>query len=158
MEWWAGTGLNRRHQDFQSCALPTELPAHQTGQDSKGARGCLFDGGDVAESAGLLEDERDDDDLTGLERARELGEHDSSAARLEPDEHLARNLEPREPRAGWPDELGAPGHRGLGPGEGVAELARVVEVGVQHGVVHVPHTPAVRRLDTATADNHHPPV
>src|SRR6266850_183590 len=28
-EWWAGTGLNRRHQDFQSCALPTELPAHQ---------------------------------------------------------------------------------------------------------------------------------
>src|SRR6266851_6409534 len=26
--WWAGTGLNRRHQDFQSCALPTELPAH----------------------------------------------------------------------------------------------------------------------------------
>src|SRR5262245_749073 len=26
-EWWAGTGLNRRHQDFQSCALPTELPA-----------------------------------------------------------------------------------------------------------------------------------
>src|SRR4029453_12395741 len=28
MKWWAGTGLNRRHQDFQSCALPTELPAH----------------------------------------------------------------------------------------------------------------------------------
>src|SRR5262249_22210943 len=27
-QWWAGTGLNRRHQDFQSCALPTELPAH----------------------------------------------------------------------------------------------------------------------------------
>ena len=26
-KWWAGTGLNRRHQDFQSCALPTELPA-----------------------------------------------------------------------------------------------------------------------------------
>src|SRR5262244_3367503 len=26
--WWAGTGLNPRHQDFQSCALPTELPAH----------------------------------------------------------------------------------------------------------------------------------
>ena len=23
---WAGTGSNRRHQDFQSCALPTELP------------------------------------------------------------------------------------------------------------------------------------
>ena len=28
-KWWAGTGLNRRHQDFQSCALPTELPARQ---------------------------------------------------------------------------------------------------------------------------------
>ena len=24
---WAGAELNRRHQDFQSCALPTELPA-----------------------------------------------------------------------------------------------------------------------------------
>ena len=24
--WWPGTELNRRHHDFQSCALPTELP------------------------------------------------------------------------------------------------------------------------------------
>ena len=24
---WLGAGLNRRHQDFQSCALPTELPS-----------------------------------------------------------------------------------------------------------------------------------
>jgi hypothetical protein len=23
---WTGPGSNRRHQDFQSCALPTELP------------------------------------------------------------------------------------------------------------------------------------
>ncbi len=23
---WPGPGSNRRHQDFQSCALPTELP------------------------------------------------------------------------------------------------------------------------------------
>ncbi len=23
---WTGPGLNRRHQNFQSCALPTELP------------------------------------------------------------------------------------------------------------------------------------
>jgi hypothetical protein len=36
--WWAGTGLNRRHQDFQSCALPTELPAHQTREDNRRAR------------------------------------------------------------------------------------------------------------------------
>ena len=26
---WAGTELNRRHMDFQSIALPTELPALQ---------------------------------------------------------------------------------------------------------------------------------
>ena len=26
---WAGTELNRRHKDFQSFALPTELPALQ---------------------------------------------------------------------------------------------------------------------------------
>ena len=25
---WAGAELNRRHEDFQSSALPTELPAH----------------------------------------------------------------------------------------------------------------------------------
>ena len=25
-EWWPGTELNRRHKDFQSSALPTELP------------------------------------------------------------------------------------------------------------------------------------
>jgi hypothetical protein len=24
--WWPGTELNRRHRDFQSRALPTELP------------------------------------------------------------------------------------------------------------------------------------
>ena len=24
--WWPGTELNRRHRDFQSPALPTELP------------------------------------------------------------------------------------------------------------------------------------
>ncbi len=26
---WAGADLNRRHRDFQSLALPTELPARQ---------------------------------------------------------------------------------------------------------------------------------
>ncbi len=25
--WWLGTGSNRRHADFQSAALPTELPS-----------------------------------------------------------------------------------------------------------------------------------
>ena len=28
MEDWAGRELNPRHRDFQSLALPTELPAH----------------------------------------------------------------------------------------------------------------------------------
>src|SRR2546429_7137923 len=97
LEWWAGTGLNRRHQDFQSCALPTELPAHQTRQDNKGARGCLFDGRDDADRPALLEDERDDDDLARLERARERREHDAPAVRLESDEPAARHLEPLEP-------------------------------------------------------------
>ena len=38
---WAGADLNRRHTDFQSVALPTELPAlihftlHPNGQDGK---------------------------------------------------------------------------------------------------------------------------
>ena len=26
---WPGTGLNRRHEDFQSSALPTELPGRR---------------------------------------------------------------------------------------------------------------------------------
>src|SRR5256885_8479374 len=91
--WWAGTGLNRRHQDFQSCALPTELPAHQTRQDNKGAPGCLFHERGDAEGPDLLEDERDDDGLTRLERALELGEHDVRAVPLEPHERLARHVE-----------------------------------------------------------------
>ncbi len=28
VSWWLGTELNRRHTDFQSAALPTELPSH----------------------------------------------------------------------------------------------------------------------------------
>jgi hypothetical protein len=32
--WWAGAELNCRHQDFQSCALPTELPA-RPGHESR---------------------------------------------------------------------------------------------------------------------------
>jgi site-specific recombinase XerC len=30
--WWAGSESNTRHKDFQSFALPTELPAHRPGQ------------------------------------------------------------------------------------------------------------------------------
>ena len=28
-KWWPGTESNRRHEDFQSSALPTELPGHE---------------------------------------------------------------------------------------------------------------------------------
>jgi hypothetical protein len=28
--WWAGSESNTRHEDFQSSALPTELPAHRS--------------------------------------------------------------------------------------------------------------------------------
>src|SRR5690348_17227403 len=30
--WWAGSESNTRHEDFQSSALPTELPAHRDGK------------------------------------------------------------------------------------------------------------------------------
>ncbi len=29
-KWWPETELNRRHKDFQSSALPTELPGHSS--------------------------------------------------------------------------------------------------------------------------------
>ena len=29
-EWWLGAESNRRHEDFQSSALPTELPSLNT--------------------------------------------------------------------------------------------------------------------------------
>ena len=28
LRWWSEADLNRRHADFQSAALPTELPDH----------------------------------------------------------------------------------------------------------------------------------
>ena len=31
IEWWPGAELNHRHADFQSAALPTELPGHLGG-------------------------------------------------------------------------------------------------------------------------------
>ena len=34
--WCRGTELNCRHQPFQGCALPTELPRHDLRQDERG--------------------------------------------------------------------------------------------------------------------------
>jgi hypothetical protein len=31
IKWWLGAELNRRHKDFQSSALPTELPSRWEG-------------------------------------------------------------------------------------------------------------------------------
>ena len=36
--WWAGSESNTRHEDFQSSALPTELPAHRGGYCARFAR------------------------------------------------------------------------------------------------------------------------
>jgi hypothetical protein len=34
-EWCPGADLNHRHEDFQSTALPTELPGHRIAIQSK---------------------------------------------------------------------------------------------------------------------------
>src|SRR5688500_4004180 len=36
MRWWPGTESNRRHGDFQSPALPTELPGQRAAHDTGG--------------------------------------------------------------------------------------------------------------------------
>ena len=47
VEWWLGTESNRRHEDFQSSALPTELPSLNMklngGADGIRTRGLLRD-------------------------------------------------------------------------------------------------------------------
>src|SRR5215510_4264830 len=76
-KWWAGTGLNRRHQDFQSCALPTELPARTTVSDEREkriARGELLHDADDPQVAVLHEVQGHDHHLARCELARELRE------------------------------------------------------------------------------------
>ena len=40
---WPGTESNRRHHDFQSCALPTELPGQKKTPEPGGAGGFTFE-------------------------------------------------------------------------------------------------------------------
>ena len=50
---WPGTESNRRHEDFQSSALPTELPGrdHQADRQRGGPRGLNLNVRRVAQSA-----------------------------------------------------------------------------------------------------------
>ena len=47
-KWCRGTELNCRHQPFQGCALPTELPRHDSGQ---GARGTVTESSEKNQAA-----------------------------------------------------------------------------------------------------------
>ncbi len=42
-EWWLETESNRRHEDFQSSALPTELSSQHGGPDGNRTRDLLRD-------------------------------------------------------------------------------------------------------------------
>ena len=42
-KWWRRPESNRRHKDFQSFALPTELPSHTGGLDGDRTRDLLRD-------------------------------------------------------------------------------------------------------------------
>jgi hypothetical protein len=64
MIWWFGTESNRRHEDFQSSALPTELP-------NRIRYSCFF-GGKLAELTGL------EPATSGVTDRRELQLHHSS--------------------------------------------------------------------------------
>src|SRR5438132_108690 len=159
-KWWAGTGLNRRHQDFQSCALPTELPAHQTREDSRRAWGRplpvprerLLDGRDHAEGAGLLEEERDDDDLAGLELARQLEELDPLAAGMQAREARRGHRDPGERLTGLGQELGALGDRRLDAHERVLEHPRAVDVHEEQRAGAVSHDAPVLGQEAHAAD------
>src|SRR5215813_1216719 len=150
--WWAGTGLNRRHQDFQSCALPTELPAHQTREDSRFRSGSLLDRRDDAERARLLEEQRDDDDLADFELARQLRERHAIAARVQADEARAGHEKTSQRLAGLGQELRALGDRRLHAHQGILEHTRAVDVHEEEGAVALPDDPAVLGLQAHAAD------
>ncbi len=53
---WAGAELNRRHADFQSAALPTELPARASVGTARS--GALAKGRTVTDGSGLFNSSR----------------------------------------------------------------------------------------------------
>src|SRR6266545_6137384 len=53
-KWCPGTELNRRHEDFQSSALPTELPGHRARKDNTSVLNTFLFGSLGCSVAGLL--------------------------------------------------------------------------------------------------------
>jgi hypothetical protein len=51
--WWLGAESNCRHADFQSAALPTELPSRQARNYSTAFLRLAFDAKDFAKNAAL---------------------------------------------------------------------------------------------------------
>src|SRR6185369_17983307 len=102
--WWAEAGLNRRHQDFQSCALPTELPAHRASKTTRWAAECPGNGEvlrgldrvlPLPRSVQLRPRVRLEDDLVVVIHGERLVEHER---------HVVQHEEAREPGNG--DRMG----------------------------------------------------
>src|SRR2546428_469539 len=87
----------------------TRLP----GWSRRGA--ALLDGRDHAEGARLLEEERDDHDLAGLQLARQLRERDALAVRTQAQQARARHRQLLQRLAGRAQDLRALGDRQLHP-------------------------------------------
>src|SRR6266852_290195 len=103
------------------------------------ARSGLFDGRDDTEGAGLLEEEGDDDDLAGLELARQLREPDALPAGVESYAARTRHVQPRQRLTALAQDLRALGDRGLHPHEDVLEHARAGDVHEEERAVAVAH-------------------
>ena len=76
IRWWSGAGSNRRHHDFQSCALPTELPdqvalggAETPVRPHPGLRGPDTDARRIAGHRFVCHPREGRADLTGFEPA-----------------------------------------------------------------------------------------
>src|SRR5207302_5916068 len=116
------------------------------------ARARLLDGRDDAEGARLLEKERDDDDLAGLELARELRERGALAAGMQAHEGRRRYGGLGQRLAGLGQKLGALGDRRLDAHDGVLEHPRAVDVHEEQRAVAVSHDAPVLGQEAHAAD------